>query len=217
MDGIRISPRPGLRLREQRGDVDRHDHDPFAPLAPAPFAPLSTTVVTLRQIWAISNPRSQCIDAPFSHPSPHLMMYPRPYRARAACTSSCRRDEEIGADSNYTNIVRLQPASEQGINATSGQSWITISPRLCQCIIFIIMCKCPICSQSPYYRDLSEANSRKPSRDSLRDSCTRDAEAEDSKFIFAQSAEPDERNHMPERSLCAFRLRVRGDCGSVEP
>lgn len=64
------------------------------------------------------------------------------------------------------------------------------------------------------YRDQSEANSRKPSRDSLRDSCLRDAasEAEDSKFIFAQSAEPDDRNHMPERSLCALRLRVRADC-----
>lgn len=115
-----------------------------------------------------------------------LMIYPRrPYRA--ACTSSCRRDEEIGADSNY--IVRLQPASEQGINATSGQSWITISPHLCQCIIFIIMCKCPICSQSPYsgYRDQSEANSGKPSRDSLRDSCPRDAEAEDTRSLSSRN------------------------------
>lgn len=98
-----------------------------------------------------------------------------------------RRDEEIGADSNYTDIVRLQPASEQGINTTSGQSWITISPHLCQCIIFIIMCKCPICSQNPYYRDQSEANSGKPSRDSLHDSCPRNAEAEDTRSLSSRN------------------------------
>lgn len=92
-----------------------------------------------------------------------------------------RRDEEIGADSNYTGIVRLQPASEQGINATSGQSWITISPH-------------PSCVNA---RSVLRARTietrvkpilcRKPSRDSLRDSCPRDAEAEDTRSLSSRN------------------------------
>lgn len=92
MDGIRISPRPGLRLREQKGDVDRH-HDPFAP---PPFAPLSTTSSNLK--------------TNLGNREPEISMHKRTILASESTLddisssvsgTGCRRDEEIGADSNY--------------------------------------------------------------------------------------------------------------------
>lgn len=89
MDGIRISPR--LRLREQKGDVDRH-HDPFAP----PFAPLSTT--------------SSNLETNLDNRQPEISMHKRTILASESTLdgisssvsgTGCRRDEEIGADSNY--------------------------------------------------------------------------------------------------------------------
>lgn len=116
MDGIRISLRPGLHLREQKGDVDRH-HDPFPPLPP--FASLSTTSSNLK--------------TNLGNRQPEISMHKRTILASESTLddisssvsgTGCRRDEEIGADSNWQLVVRLQPASEQGVNVTSasGQS-----------------------------------------------------------------------------------------------